>query len=114
LPSHGKLAASPTEKQKERDGDPPIDVRSINMAMSVLAVTHKLQDAAVPLRIFFSVCLIALFFAGIYVFRKRHQLFDRDPDVSTDLWAARNLRLWQVLLVWLLAMELLITMLFRI
>jgi uncharacterized membrane protein len=84
------------------------------MAMSVLAVVHKLQDAAVPLRIFFSICLIAVFFAGIYVFRKRHQLFDRDPDVTTDLWAARNLRLWQVLLVWLLAMELLITMLFRI
>jgi hypothetical protein len=114
LPSHGKLAASPTEKQKKRDSDLPSDARSSNMAMSFLAVTHKLQDVAVPLRIFFSICLIAVFFAGIYVFRKRHQLFGRDPDVTTDLWAARNLRLWQVLLVWLLAMELLITMLFRI
>jgi uncharacterized membrane protein len=84
------------------------------MATLFLAVVHTLQEAAVPLRIFFSICLIAVFFAGIYVFRKRRQLFDRDPQVSTDLWAARNLRLWQVLLVWLLAMELLITMLFYI
>jgi hypothetical protein len=45
LPSHGKLAASPTEKQKERDSDLPSDARSSNMAMSFLAVTHKLQDA---------------------------------------------------------------------
>lgn len=82
--------------------------------MQWLAVTHSLEDARVPLRIFFGICLVVVFFAGIYVFKKRKQLFGRDPHVTADTYASRNLRLWQVLLVWVLAMELLITMLFRV
>jgi hypothetical protein len=84
------------------------------VASSFLAAVHDLQDAAVALRIFFSICLVAVFLAGIYVFRKRHEWFSRDPQVRTDTRAVRNLRLWQVLLVWILAMELLIAMLFRL
>jgi hypothetical protein len=75
---------------------------------------HKLGDVTVALRIFFSICLIAVIFAGIYILRHRKDWFSRDPHVTADNWASRNLRLWQVLLVWILAMELLITMLFRI
>jgi hypothetical protein len=81
---------------------------------ALFSVVHTLQDAAVPLRIVFSVCLVAVFFAGIYVFRKRGALFGRDPHVTTDTWAARNLRFWQVLLVWILTVELLIGMLWRL
>jgi hypothetical protein len=33
------------------------------------------------------------------------------PRVAADHWAARNLRLWQAILVWLLAVDLLATML---
>ena len=54
-------------------------------------------------------CSVALTFSA---FRK--QLFDRDPEVVADHWAARNLRLWQVILVWLLAIDLLATMLWRL
>ena len=79
-----------------------------------LAATHQLQDAAVPLRIFFSVCLVAVIVAGLYVIKKRRELFGRDPHVTADTWASRNLRLWQVILVWVLAMDLLITMLVRL
>jgi len=75
---------------------------------------HKLGDVTIALRIFFSICLIAVFFAGIYILRHRKEWFGRDPHVTTDTWASRNLRLWQVLLVWILAMELLIGMLFRV
>jgi hypothetical protein len=82
--------------------------------MHLAEAVHKLGDAALPLRIFFSICLAAVFFAGIYILRQRKRFFGRDPHVTTDTWASRNLRLWQVLLVWLLAMELLIGMLFRI
>jgi hypothetical protein len=42
------------------------------------------------------------------------EFFGRDPQVTTDTWAVRNLRLWQVLLVWILAMDLLISMLWRL
>jgi hypothetical protein len=84
------------------------------MNFSVLAAIHRLQDAAVGLRIVFSVCLVAVIFSGFYVIKKRRELFGRDPHVTADTWASRNLRLWQVILVWILAMDLLITMLLRL
>ena len=84
------------------------------MGTHFLAAVHKLEDAAPALRVFFAVCLVLVFLAGLYVFSKRKQLFGRDPHVINDSWASRNLRLWQVLLVWALAMELLIEMLIRI
>ena len=80
----------------------------------LLAEVHKLGDVTVALRIFFGLCLVVVFLAGIYVVRRRKELFGQDPHVTSDTWASRNLRLWQVLLVWILTMELLITMLLRI
>ena len=85
-----------------------------NCCVQLAETAHKLGDVAVALRIFFSICLIAVFFAGLYILRQRKRFFGRDPQVTTDTWASRNLRLWQVLLVWILAMELLIGMLFRV
>ncbi|MEY2440101.1 MAG: hypothetical protein QOI34_1486 [Verrucomicrobiota bacterium] len=82
--------------------------------MRDLAAVHHVGDAVLALRIVFGVCLAAVFFAGIYVLRRRKQFFGQDPEVTADTWASRNLRLWQVLLVWILAMELLIAMLYRI
>ncbi len=82
--------------------------------MQVAEAAHRLGDVTVALRIFFTACLVAVFFGGIYILRRRKQWFGQDPQVTADTWASRNLRLWQVLLVWILAMELLITMLFRI
>lgn len=82
--------------------------------MLLAETAHKLGDVRIALRIFFSICLIAVFFTGIYIIRHRKEWFGRDPHVTTDTWASRNLRLWQVLLVWILAMELLIGMLFRV
>lgn len=84
------------------------------MENHILAAVHSPEDARLALRIFFGICLLIVSAAGFYVFRKRRQLFGRDPHVTADTWASRNLRLWQVLLVWVLAMELLITMLFRV
>jgi hypothetical protein len=79
-----------------------------------MAVVHAHSDSVFALRIVFSVCLALVLLAGVYVFRIRKQLFDRDPQVAADHWAARNLRLWQVVLVWLLAVDLLVTMLWRL
>jgi len=66
------------------------------------------------LRIVFSFCLVLVLPSGVYIFRIRKRLFDRDPEVAAEHWAARNLRLWQVILVWLLAVDLLVTMLWRL
>ncbi len=81
----------------------------------VLAVVHSHQDSVFALRIFFSVCLFLVLVAGVYIFRIRRRLFfEPDPEVVADHRAVRNLRLWQVILVWLLAVELLVTMLYRL
>jgi hypothetical protein len=81
---------------------------------SSLAIVHAHSDSILALRIVFTICLALVLIAGAYIYRIRKRLFDRDPEVVADHWAARNLRLWQVVLVWLLAVDLLITMLWRL
>ena len=80
----------------------------------ILAVVHEHADSVLPLRIFFSVCLGIVFCAGLYILKIRKRLFDRDPQVTGDHYGSRNLRLWQVILVWILAVELLIMVLWRL
>ena len=84
------------------------------MVIALLAVVHEHADSALALRIVFSICLAIVFFAGIYVLRIRKRLFDRDPEVTGDNYGARNLRLWQVILVWILLMHLLIMALWNV
>ena len=91
-----------------------MSVNTIASGIEFLATTHRLEDGAPALRIVFGICLALVFLAGLYVFRKRQALFGRDATVINDSWAARNLRLWEVILVWLLAMEMLITVLFTL
>ena len=79
---------------------------------ALVAVIHEHRESVLALRIFFSILLALVFGCGLYIFSIRKRLFDRDPNVAADHYGARNLRLWQVILVWLLAMDLLITALF--
>ncbi len=81
---------------------------------TLFAVIRSHADSVLPLRIFFSVCLVAVILAGVYVFKNRKKLFSRDPNVTGDHYGARNLRLWQIILVWILAVDLLVTMLWRL
>ncbi len=80
----------------------------------VVGMIHQHSDSVLALRIVFSICLVIVFFAGLYVFRIRKRLFDRDPQVTGDNYGARNLRLWQVILAWILAIDLLITVIFTV
>ena len=82
--------------------------------MILLAVVREHSQSILALRIFFSILLVIVFCSGIYIFRIRKRLFDRDPQVTGDHYGARNLRLWQVILVWILAMDLLIMALLKI
>jgi len=75
---------------------------------SLIAVIHQHSDSVLVLRIVFGILLAIVFLSGIYIFRIRKRLFDRDPQVTADHYGARNLRLWQVILLWILAMDLLI------
>jgi len=76
---------------------------------AILAAIREHRESILALRIFFSVLLAIVFFSGVHIFRIRKRMFGRDPDVAADHYCARNLRLWQVILVWILAMDLLIT-----
>jgi hypothetical protein len=81
---------------------------------AIMAVLHEHRESVLALRIFFSILLAIVFFGGLYIFRIRKRLFDRDPQVAADHYGARNLRLWQVILVWILAMDLLIMALYKL
>jgi hypothetical protein len=81
---------------------------------AIIGVIHEHRESVLVLRIVFSILLAIVFFSGLYIFRIRKRLFDRDPNVAADHYAARNLRLWQVILVWILAMDLLIMALIKL
>ena len=81
---------------------------------AILGVLHEHRESVLALRIFFGVLLAIVFFSGLYIFRIRKRLFDRDPQVAADHYGARNPRLWQVILVWILAMDLLIMALYKL
>jgi hypothetical protein len=89
-------------------------MRNSRIETLFLAVVHQHADSVLALRIVFSICLVIVFCAGLYILRIRKRLFDRDPEVTGDHYGARNLRLWQVILVWILAMDLLIMALWRL
>src|SRR5204862_7514551 len=67
---------------------------------AILAVVREHGQSSLALRIFFSILLAIVFFSGLYIYRIRKRLLDRDPHVTADHYGARNLRLWQVILVW--------------
>jgi hypothetical protein len=92
---------------------PPL-IRNSSIETLFLAVVRQHADSVLALRIVFSICLVIVFFAGLYILRIRKRLFDRDPEVTGDHYGARNLRLWQVILVWILAMDLLIMALWKV
>ena len=81
---------------------------------ALLAIAHSHAESVLPLRIFFSRCLMIVILAGLYVFKNRQRFFARDPHVTADHYDARNLRLWQVILAWILAIDLLVMMLWRL
>jgi hypothetical protein len=84
------------------------------IGIALLAVVHEHSESVPLLRIVFALLLAVVFFSGLYIFRIRKRLFDRDPQVTGDHYGARNLRLWQVILIWILAMDLLIMALWKL
>jgi hypothetical protein len=75
--------------------------------MNIL-VTHQLvaflgviEEAGIPaLRIAFTVAVIVFLLGGISIFRRRHQFFDRNPDVDNDVPVVRRNREEAIMFVW--------------
>ena len=60
-----------------------------------------IEEAGIPaLRIAFTIAVIVFLLGGISIFRRRHQFFDRDPDVYNDVPVVRRNREEAIMFVW--------------
>jgi hypothetical protein len=67
----------------------------------IIPVIAAIEQAGVPaLRGAFSIAALVLVVAGILIFRRRHDLFDRDPTVTNDVREVRDDRIQLVVMVW--------------
>ena len=74
-----------------------------------------IEQAGVPaLRVAFTVAVIIFLFGGIIIFRRRHQFFDRDPNVENDVTVVRHNREEEILFVWSGLMLVLIAILYQV
>jgi hypothetical protein len=67
----------------------------------VIAFVAAIEQAGIPaLRVAFSLAVLVFLYAGVLIFRRRHQYFDRDPKVENDNPVARRNREELILFVW--------------
>jgi hypothetical protein len=60
-----------------------------------------IEQAGLPaLRIAFSIAAIFFLYVGVFIFRRRHQFFDRDPSVENDVPVVRHNRVEAILFIW--------------
>jgi hypothetical protein len=67
----------------------------------VIAFVAAIEQAGIPaLRVAFSLAVLVFLYAGVLIFRRRHQYLDRDPKVENDNPVARRNREELILFVW--------------
>jgi hypothetical protein len=85
------------------------------VAYQVTPFMAAIEQAGIPaLRIVFSVALLGFLCGGGLIFRKRHQFFDRDPNVANDVPVVRHNREEVILSVWTALTLVLIYLLFQV
>jgi hypothetical protein len=83
--------------------------------MNITILLGVIQASALPvLRIFGIIAVLIFATGGVVIFRKRHQFFDRDPEVLNDTPAVRHIRLEAVVIVWGAIMTALLTVLYEV
>ena len=71
------------------------------MEINISLMVSVIEQAGVPaLRVAFTIAVIIFMFAGFFIWRRRHQFFDRDPDVDNDVPEVRHNREEVILFVW--------------
>ena len=58
------------------------------------------QEGVPALRVALTLAVIMFLFAGVLIWRGRHELFDRDPDVENDVPVVRHNREEAIIFVW--------------
>jgi hypothetical protein len=65
------------------------------------AFVAAIEQAGLPaLRVAFAIAVLVSLSVGAFIFRRRHQFFDRDPNVETDGPVVRHNRMEEILFVW--------------
>jgi hypothetical protein len=71
------------------------------MSANISPMIAVIEQAGVPaLRVAFTIAVVVFLYGGILIFRRRHQIFDRDPNVKNDVPVVRHNREEEILLVW--------------
>ncbi len=69
--------------------------------MQTIRLIGEIQAAAIPaLRVAFTIAVLVLADGGLFIYHKRHQFFDRDPNVDNDVPVVRHNREEEIILVW--------------
>ena len=72
------------------------------VADQVAAFIAVIEQQGVPaLRVGFTLAVIVFLLAGVFIWRRRHQFFDRDPIVENDVPVVRHNREEEILFVWI-------------
>ena len=88
---------------------------NIPVTYQVMAFMAVIEQAGIPaLRVAFTIAVIVFLFGGYVIFRKRHQFFDRDPNVENDVPVVRHNRVEEILFVWSGLMLVLIAILYQV
>ena len=83
----------------------------ITNSSALIAVIEPAGVSA--LRVGFTFAVIVFLLAGVFIFRRRHQLFDPDPNIENDEPVAHN-RVEEVVFVWSGLMLVLLSILFQV
>ena len=72
------------------------------------------QQGVSALRVGFTLAVIMFVVAGVLIWQRRHQFFDRDPDVENDVPVVRHNREEVIIFVWSGVMLVLLSILYQV
>ncbi len=74
-----------------------------------------IEQQGVPvLRVGFTLAVFVFLLGGDFIWRRRHQFFDGDPNVENDIPAVRHNRVEEVVFVWSGLMLVLLSILYEV
>jgi hypothetical protein len=78
-------------------------------------VIALIEQPGVPaLRVGFTLAVIVFLLVGVFIWRRRHQFFDRDSNVENDVPAVRHIREEEIMFVWSAQMLVLLAILYQV
>jgi hypothetical protein len=81
----------------------------------IIGLIAVIEQAGIPaLRVAYTIAVLVFLYGGVLIFRRRHQLFDRDPNVENDVPVVRHNRLEEILFVWGGLMLVLLSILYQV